>query len=398
MGFNVVLRFYLPGIFILMDPRHVVAWRRRLRLTRVQAGAELGISPHTIKSYELGKRSVPAPTAALMVTVEQRLRPGGSQSGAALRILGGAVVIRLGAGPGFVAVDDPGALARLVLSVCQAHDRTAELQLTRLAQVGSRYGTPSDLAALGRSWREDPRARVVFWMPSFPDADIMKAVAEFLPESLERPDMYVDATSASASRKSIGVHSPAGTDGASSDMSSFGTNKNVDRAANARDEEIKAAEEEHDALGRALALAMVDTLMGVPDSTSLWRRRPGHQVLVLGQSILHGDVAEQLRNTRDRSGADIIWGWTGQGRHLILGNDQTVLFDGYDREGAVAVAVAEALAVADARDGVGTPEGSGAGQEPVATPSIKPKALGHDGTKSPQRQTVPARATPNWSH
>jgi hypothetical protein len=359
-----------------MDPRHVVAWRRRLRLTRVQAGAELGISSHTIKSYELGKRSVPAPTAALMVTVEQRLRPGGSQSGAALRILGGAVVIRLGNGPGFVAVDDPGTLARSVLSVCQAHDRTAELQLTRLAQIGSRYGTPSDLAALGRSWREDDGARVIFWMPSFPDEDILKSVAQFLPEPLDRPDLYVDTNPRSDDPQIQGVESRV-----SGRITSESNEAEVDDG------------EEHKALGRALALAMVDTLMGTPDAISLWRRRPGHQVLVLGQPVLHGDVMKQLRDARDRSGADIVWGWTGQGRHLILGGDMSVLFDGHDREGAVAVAVAEALAVAELRDGVGTPEGTGVGQKPPQAEATHPRSARTVQPNRPQSSDRPRQRT-----
>lgn len=305
-----------------MDPRHVVAWRRRCRLSRAQAGAELGISAHTIKSYELGKRHVPAPTAALMKTVEQRLRPGGSQAGAAIRILGGAALIRLGAGPGYVAVEDSGALGRATLAVCQAHDRSAELVLTRLTQPGGRYGTPAELAGLGLSWRADTAAEVVFWLPVFPDEDMIEAVGAFAPER---------------TTTQVVVPGAADTDTGASTL---------------------------------LGEAVLEAVLGTHDHVALWQRRRTDQVLVAGAYVAHGDAIEQADDLTRRSRADVAWVWTGPGRHVVRDSSGTVLYDGHDRDSAVAVAVAEALTRHDMVGGptsapVGPP--SGAEWDPVET-------------------------------
>lgn len=145
-------------------------WRERMDWSRAAAAAELGVSVHTVKSYELGRRLVPDPIAKLMAGLERRkLDDVESVSRSPIRIVGGGALAPISPN---IALCAPayGQTARALLSIVKAHDRPAEMILTRMADPTSPHETVADLQALAETWAADRRCRVVFWSASTPAA------------------------------------------------------------------------------------------------------------------------------------------------------------------------------------------------------------------------------------
>lgn len=145
------------------------AWRNRLNLSRSQAAELLGLSEVTVKTYELGQRTVSKTVAQLMRNVEAGyMQSIKSVPGAAIRIVGGGTVSHV---RNHLALCAPayGTTARRLLGLCHAAGREAELILTRMADPTSAYETNDDLAELVQDIVEDPAARIVFWNPAICD-------------------------------------------------------------------------------------------------------------------------------------------------------------------------------------------------------------------------------------
>ena len=152
-----------------MSAFHVKSWRTRMGMSRQQAADALGVSVHTIKSYELEKRSVPTPTVQLMGKMEQEKNGDlGVVPGAPIRIVGGGTISHVRNG---LALCAPayGTTAKALLALCQAHDKTADLTLTRMADPTSTIETSVDLEHWVRSTAADSNAKIIFWNPTVVD-------------------------------------------------------------------------------------------------------------------------------------------------------------------------------------------------------------------------------------
>lgn len=154
-----------------MSNFHVKSWRARMGFSRQQAADLLGVSPYTIKSYEIGQRTIPSPMVQLMEKVE-REKTGhlGSTPGAPIRIVGGGTVSHV---RNHLALCAPayGSTAKSLLALCLAHDKQAELTLTRMADPSSPYETSQDLARWIEKTVRDESAKIVFWNPAIVDFD-----------------------------------------------------------------------------------------------------------------------------------------------------------------------------------------------------------------------------------
>lgn len=144
-------------------------WRAKMGLSRKQAAAKLGVSPHTIKSYELLTREVPVPLQQLMKKMEREKNGAlGSTPGSSIRIFGGGTVVLLKQDLALSAFSY-GNTSKAILSLCQAHDQAAELLLTRFADPTSSLQTLADVESVARSYVADPKAKIVFWNPTLVD-------------------------------------------------------------------------------------------------------------------------------------------------------------------------------------------------------------------------------------
>lgn len=147
----------------------VKKWREIMGFSRKQAAEKLEISPHTIKSYELLKRELPAPLEKLMRRLEREKNgPLGSVAGASIKILGGGTLLPIKQGLALTAVSS-GHTAQQVLALCQAHDKKAELLLTHFADPTSSIQTIFDTESVARSYIADKKTKVVFWNPTVVD-------------------------------------------------------------------------------------------------------------------------------------------------------------------------------------------------------------------------------------
>ena len=152
-----------------MSTFHVKSWRARMGWDRKQAANKLEISVHTIKSYELLQRSVPAPIEQLMKKIEaEKVVGNGSVHGAPIRIVGGGTVSHI---RNHLALCAPayGSTAKALLAICQAHDQNAEMILTRMADPSSSIETSADLENWVKSTVADHNAKIVFWNPAIVD-------------------------------------------------------------------------------------------------------------------------------------------------------------------------------------------------------------------------------------
>lgn len=138
-------------------------------MSRQQAADKLGVSVHTIKSYELNKRSVPAPMAQLMDKMElEKNGDLGVVPGAPIRIVGGGTISHV---RNRLALCAPayGSTAKALLALCQAHDKSADLTLTRMADPLSTIETSADLEMWARRTVSDLNAKIIFWNPAVVD-------------------------------------------------------------------------------------------------------------------------------------------------------------------------------------------------------------------------------------
>lgn len=147
-------------------------WRSVMGLSRKQAGEKLGVSPHTIKSYELLQRELPAPLERLMRKMEREKNgPLGSIPGSSIRIFGGGTLLPVKQDLALTAISY-GNTSKAILALCQAHDKKAELQLTWFADPTSSIHTLSDVEGVARGYIADPQTKIVFWNPTvveYPD-------------------------------------------------------------------------------------------------------------------------------------------------------------------------------------------------------------------------------------
>lgn len=147
-------------------------WRAIMGFSRKQAAEKLGVSPHTIKSYELLQRDLPEPLERLMRKMEREKNgPLGSIPGSSIRIFGGGTLVLVKQGLALTAVSY-GTTSKAILALCQAHDKKAELQLTRFADPTSSIQTLTDVESVARGYIADPQTKIVFWNPTmveYPD-------------------------------------------------------------------------------------------------------------------------------------------------------------------------------------------------------------------------------------
>lgn len=147
-------------------------WRAVMGLSRKQAAEKLGVSPHTIKSYELLQRDLPAPLERLMRKMEREKNgPLGSIPGSSIRIFGGGTLLPVKQDLALTAISY-GNTSKAILALCQAHDKNAELQLTWFADPTSSIHTLNDVEGVARGYIADPQTKIVFWNPTmveYPD-------------------------------------------------------------------------------------------------------------------------------------------------------------------------------------------------------------------------------------
>lgn len=147
-------------------------WRSVMGLSRKQAAEKLGVSPHTIKSYELLQRELPAPLERLMRKMEREKNgPLGSIPGSSIRIFGGGTLLPVKQDLALTAISY-GNTSKAILALCQAHDKKAELQLTWFADPTSSIHTLNDVEGVARGYIADPQTKIVFWNPTvveYPD-------------------------------------------------------------------------------------------------------------------------------------------------------------------------------------------------------------------------------------
>lgn len=147
-------------------------WRSVMGLSRKQAAEKLGVSPHTIKSYELLQRELPAPLEHLMRKMEREKNgPLGSIPGSSIRIFGGGTLLPVKQDLALTAISY-GNTSKAILALCQAHDKKAELQLTWFADPTSSIHTLNDVEGVARGYIADPQTKIVFWNPTvveYPD-------------------------------------------------------------------------------------------------------------------------------------------------------------------------------------------------------------------------------------
>lgn len=141
-------------------------WRGVMGLSRKQAAEKLGVSPHTIKSYELLQRELPAPLERLMRKMEREKNgPLGSIPGSSIRIFGGGTLLPVKQDLALTAISY-GNTSKAILALCQAHDKKAELQLTWFADPTSSIHTLNDVEGVARGYIADPQTKIVFWNPT----------------------------------------------------------------------------------------------------------------------------------------------------------------------------------------------------------------------------------------
>lgn len=147
-------------------------WRGIMGFSRKQAAEKLGVSPHTIKSYELLQRDLPAPLERLMRKMEREKNgPLGSIPGSSIRIFGGGTLLPVKQDLALTAISY-GNTSKAILALCQAHDKKAELQLTWFADPTSSIHTITDVEGVARGYIADPQTKIVFWNPTvveYPD-------------------------------------------------------------------------------------------------------------------------------------------------------------------------------------------------------------------------------------
>lgn len=147
-------------------------WRSVMGFSRKQAAEKLGVSPHTIKSYELLQRDLPEPLERFMRKMEREKNgPLGSIPGSSIRIFGGGTLLPVKQDLALTAISY-GNTSKAILALCQAHDKKAELQLTWFADPTSSIHTISDVEGVARGYIADPHTKIVFWNPTvveYPD-------------------------------------------------------------------------------------------------------------------------------------------------------------------------------------------------------------------------------------
>lgn len=147
-------------------------WRSVMGFSRKQAAEKLGVSPHTIKSYELLQRDLPEPLERFMRKMEREKNgPLGSIPGSSIRIFGGGTLLPVKQDLALTAISY-GNTSKAILALCQAHDKKAELQLTWFADPTSSIHTISDVEGVARGYIADPQTKIVFWNPTvveYPD-------------------------------------------------------------------------------------------------------------------------------------------------------------------------------------------------------------------------------------
>lgn len=145
-------------------------WRERMEWTRAETAVKLGVSVHTVKSYELDRRPVPSPIKFLMGELEKdMIESGESVCRSPIKIVGGGAISMISPK---LAMCSPayGSTAKSILSMTRAMAYNAELVLTKMADSSSLYETVADLEKLAASWVSDRSCKLVFWSASVPSA------------------------------------------------------------------------------------------------------------------------------------------------------------------------------------------------------------------------------------
>ena len=128
---------------------HVRSWRKRLGWSRKTAAEKLGISVHTVKSYELCRRDLPTPVCKLMMRLEEEERITENSSTETVVIGGGFMAPSSDAplGPSLV-YPCFGQTARTLLSLYQAHEKPAAFVGSKMATNDSPHETVHDLQVI----------------------------------------------------------------------------------------------------------------------------------------------------------------------------------------------------------------------------------------------------------
>lgn len=117
---------------------HVRSWRKKMGLTRKAAAELLGISAHTIKSYELCRRDLSRPIQQLMMKLEQERLQQPKTSHEHVVIVGGAFLDQ--PHPKTSSENEPsrmipcyGQTARQIQTLCHAYDIQPQMLWSKVA-------------------------------------------------------------------------------------------------------------------------------------------------------------------------------------------------------------------------------------------------------------------------
>lgn len=165
---------------------HVRSWRNRLGWSRKTAAEHLGVSVHTIKSYELLRRELPNPVRQLMMRMEEEFS-GKVAVQSDTAIIGGGFLSPSGNDMKGVYSFIPsyGETARKVAGIYHAYDKPVFLSLSKMADYHSQHETSEDLKCILEDFCNDENITTMHICCTSIDFDPVKLVRE------RRPDMQI---------------------------------------------------------------------------------------------------------------------------------------------------------------------------------------------------------------
>ena len=164
---------------------HVRSWRKRLGWSRKTAADKLGVSVHTIKSYELCRRELPVPVRKLMTRLEEEMGVAENSSEDTV-IIGGGFISDTKNDDGFSYVYPCfGQTSKALLSLYQAYEKSVTVIYSKMANPESKYETSQDLKNILTMMCERNNIKMIHLACTNTDFD----AAEYI--KTQRPDITV---------------------------------------------------------------------------------------------------------------------------------------------------------------------------------------------------------------